>query len=177
MQSYMRIEQWFHAHGSDVHHFLVYYVGHANVEDLVQEVFLKALRGIDRYEGRANPRTWLFSIARHVAIDHERKESARRQLFSRLAKDAPEPNRTELDEIFLQQEELRTAYRLIRKLKRSYRDVLLLRILQEFTVEETAELLKWSKVRVNVTLHRSLRKLRDLYAKQEGGFDLASDEG
>jgi len=177
VQSFMRIEQWFDAYGSDVHHFLVYYVGHANVEDLVQEVFLKALRGIDRYEGRASPRTWLFSIARHVAIDHERKETVRRLLFSRLAKDAPEPSRTEVDELFLQREDLRTAYRLIRKLKRSYRDVLLLRVLHEFTVEETAELLKWSKSRVNVTLHRALRKLRELYAKHEGGAKLAADEG
>ncbi len=42
-------------------------------EDLVQETFIAALRGADKFEGRSNPRTWLFGILNNKINDHFRK--------------------------------------------------------------------------------------------------------
>lgn len=173
MERYRKIEEWFLAYGSDVHHFLAYYLGRSNVEDLVQEVFVKALKSLDRYEGRAGPKTWLIAIARRSAIDEERKRKRARLLSARL-RENHEPSDPSMEEIVFQQEELNTIYRMIRKLKRSEREVLLLRVMQDFTVEETAMLLNWTKARVNLTLHRVLGKVRKQYWKQEGGMDLAA---
>ncbi len=91
MDDKARIEQWFTTYGSDIHHFLVYYTGRSQAEDLVQEVFVKALKGSRKYQGRANPKTWLISIARRVAIDEYRKRRAdfisskQRNMCSRMA--------------------------------------------------------------------------------------------
>ena len=41
-------------------------------EDLVQETLLRALRNLGRYRGRASLKTWIFSIARNLCIDHLR---------------------------------------------------------------------------------------------------------
>jgi RNA polymerase sigma-70 factor (ECF subfamily) len=45
----------------------------AVVEDLVQETFLRAFRGLPYFAGRAKLSTWLCQIAHRVAIDHLRK--------------------------------------------------------------------------------------------------------
>ena len=58
------------------------------VEDLVQETYLRALSGLDRYRGEAPVRVWLLSIARRVCADHVRKRQRRRRLADRLTRHA-----------------------------------------------------------------------------------------
>jgi len=41
-------------------------------EDLVQETFLKAIRKLHLYRGQASLKTWIFSIARNLCVDHLR---------------------------------------------------------------------------------------------------------
>lgn len=48
----------------------------ADAEDALQETYLAALRGYDRFDGR-NPRAWLLTIARRKAIDALRAEARR----------------------------------------------------------------------------------------------------
>ena len=47
------------------------------VDDLAQEVFLCAFRGLDRFQGDAPLRIWLFGIARHRALQYLREEARR----------------------------------------------------------------------------------------------------
>lgn len=54
--------------------FLIPYVGDPGLaEDLVQEAFLRVFRGRAAYEPRGAFRTWLFAIARNLALDHLRR--------------------------------------------------------------------------------------------------------
>lgn len=54
---------------ADVHRFLIHLSGPADVEDLAQETYLRALRTLASFEGRSSARTWLLSVARRVAAD------------------------------------------------------------------------------------------------------------
>lgn len=54
---------------ADVHRFLVHLSGPADAEDLAQETYLRALRTLPSFEGRASARTWLLSVARRVSVD------------------------------------------------------------------------------------------------------------
>jgi RNA polymerase sigma-70 factor (ECF subfamily) len=60
--------------------FLSRVVGGAEVEDLVQSIFLQVARGKARYEGRASVKTWLFGIAANVMKQHFRSAARRRRL-------------------------------------------------------------------------------------------------
>ncbi|XID94761.1 RNA polymerase sigma factor [Paenibacillaceae bacterium WGS1546] len=171
MDDYGKIEQWFLAYGSDVHHFLAYYTGRSQVEDLVQEVFAKALLGVRRFEGRANPKTWLFSIARRVAIDEQRKRKRFSLLARKIGRDERQPDATP-EEIAVYRQDVADVYRAVMKLKRSYRDVLFLRVMEQLSSAETAEVLGWTTARVDVTLHRAIRKARIVHGTLEGGVRL-----
>jgi RNA polymerase sigma-70 factor (ECF subfamily) len=45
----------------------------SSAEDLTQEVFLRVVRGLDRYEDRFRERAWVFRIARNVLLDRHRR--------------------------------------------------------------------------------------------------------
>ena len=51
----------------------------ADLEDAAHDTFVSAYRGLATFEGRSSHRTWLFGIARHVAIDLRRKHQVRRE--------------------------------------------------------------------------------------------------
>src|SRR5690606_27732618 len=55
----------------------------AAAEEIVQETWLAAIRGIDRFEGRSSIRTWLFRILRNLARTRGRRD-ARTRAFSDL---------------------------------------------------------------------------------------------
>lgn len=50
----------------------------ARAEELLQEVFVRAIRAKDRYEQTAKVTTWLFTIARNLCIDEGRRQKFRR---------------------------------------------------------------------------------------------------
>lgn len=56
-----------------------------DVEDLVQETYLRAMRALPSYRGEAPVRAWLASIARHTCADQVRRRQRRRRLQERLA--------------------------------------------------------------------------------------------
>jgi RNA polymerase sigma-70 factor, ECF subfamily len=54
------------------------------VEDLVQETYLRALRALPQFRGDAPVRLWLLSIARRTCADHVRRRQRQRRLIDRL---------------------------------------------------------------------------------------------
>ncbi|MCR2823538.1 RNA polymerase sigma factor [Lederbergia panacisoli] len=154
------ISEWFHQYSNDVYDYLVYYTGSIDVDDLVQEVFIKVIKGLKSYKGQSSPKTWIFSIARNVAIDEARKRNRKKNISfdeQMIIEDGVSP-----EKILLQNEEKQALYNSIQKLKSNYRDVILLRGIKEMTVAETAEILNWKEEKVRTNYHRALKSLRKL---------------
>ena len=61
----------------DVYRFLSHLCARDEAEDLTQETYLRALRALPSFAGRSSARTWLLAIARRVAADQIRRNSAR----------------------------------------------------------------------------------------------------
>lgn len=61
-------------HQQGLYHYLLRSVrSQAVAEELLQEVFLRVVKAADTYEPTAKFTTWLYRIARNIAIDHSRK--------------------------------------------------------------------------------------------------------
>ncbi|PZV96442.1 RNA polymerase sigma-70 factor, ECF subfamily [Micromonospora phaseoli] len=61
----------------DVRRFLAHLPGVREVDDLVQETYLRAWRALPSFAGRSTARTWLLAIARRVAVDQVRAATCR----------------------------------------------------------------------------------------------------
>ncbi|MFI5496778.1 sigma-70 family RNA polymerase sigma factor [Actinoplanes sp. NPDC051859] len=66
----------------DVTRFLTRLCAPADVADLTQETYLRAIRALPSFAGRASVRTWLFAIARRVAADQVRTAMCRPRLVA-----------------------------------------------------------------------------------------------
>jgi RNA polymerase sigma-70 factor (ECF subfamily) len=58
----------------DVYQYLLYFTNNQQeAEDLTQETFIRVFKAYRQFEYQSKVKTWIFSIAKHVAIDHYRK--------------------------------------------------------------------------------------------------------
>ncbi|MEV5768873.1 sigma-70 family RNA polymerase sigma factor [Micromonospora sp. NPDC052213] len=73
---------------AEVWRFAAALVDPDSADDLTQETYLRAFRGLPAFEGRSSARTWLLGIARRACADHLRTVVRRRRLDERLAADA-----------------------------------------------------------------------------------------
>ena len=123
--------------------------------DVVQEVFLRAFRSWNTYRHEANTRTWLLSITRNYITDVIRKKQSEKRLLDSYKASQLHEN-TNDEQSILEIEEL------LAQLKPTYRQVVILRYVDDLSMYETAKVLGWSEGKVRVTSHRALKKLRSL---------------
>jgi RNA polymerase sigma factor (sigma-70 family) len=66
--------------------------------DMTQDVFLKVFKSFDRFEGRSNVSTWLYSVSSNHCMDQLRKNKRLVMLTLSESIDCPEPDIDESDE-------------------------------------------------------------------------------
>ncbi|MGQ0463997.1 MAG: sigma-70 family RNA polymerase sigma factor [Sporichthyaceae bacterium] len=62
---------------ADVWRYVAYLVDRGQADDLTQETYLRALRGLRTFRGDTAARVWLLSIARRAVVDHFRRQGRR----------------------------------------------------------------------------------------------------
>jgi RNA polymerase sigma-70 factor, ECF subfamily len=155
-----RISEIYRQHYLQVYRFLVCFTGNQNdAEDLTQEVFIRVLNQIADLDRVYNLKTWILTIAKHVAIDHYRKKRFTsifsEGFFKQMVSSNKEPN-----ELLEQNEMKRSVHDAISKLKPSFRAVVILRGINELSIKETSEILQCSESKVKVDYHRALNILK-----------------
>jgi len=88
-------ERLIDAHATELHRFLVAWIGPADAEDCLQETFMSALRAYPRLRTADNLRAWLYTIAQRKATDVARRRARRPQTdldgLEPVAPPSPEP--------------------------------------------------------------------------------------
>jgi len=159
-------DELYNKYHHDVFQFLFYMVkSKEQAEDMVQEVYIRVLKAYDRFEGKSSEKTWLFSIAKNVAIDHFRKQKGWKQrllesfdMSARQVKDdQPLP-----DELAVKSEEIQLMYKCLDQCTVDQRMVIIMRYIHDLSITETAEALAWTESKVKTTQHRALKALKKL---------------
>ncbi|SES20406.1 RNA polymerase sigma factor [Psychrobacillus sp. OK032] len=158
------IEKWFELYERDITSFLIYYTGSLDIEDLVQETFLRAWSNIKKYNESAHPKTWLISIARNMVIDHYRRDRVWSKIKNTLLHEKSFSINTE-QHIILNQENSH-LYNAISKLPSTNKEVIILKGILEMSSKEVSRIMKSNENNINVMYHRSLKKLKTLMEKE-----------
>ena len=160
------IEEWFQLYERDITSFLTYYTGSMDVEDLVQETFMIAMKKMSGFRGQSHPKTWLISIARNKVVDGYRRMKVWEKIKHLVLREPKYSN--ELEEQTILNQEIHQLYKAIHQLSPQYKEVVILRGILELTAKEVSEVMKSNVNHVNVMFHRALKQLREILV--EGGF-------
>ena len=164
---------------------LSYMKNEADAEDVSQEAFIRAFRKLESFRAESKFSTWLISIT-----INEARTRLRRQALVRMEPLDQLPDKDKsISPAFLrdwreipleavEREEVRNLIQLaVEQLPDIYREVFLLRDVEELTISETAEALNISIPSVKVRLHRARMRLQKQLAPQLRTVNRASKRG
>ncbi len=129
--------------------------------DLVQEVFLSALRAIDQLEDPGRIGAWLVTIARNRARDALRERGRVVPIDASVTVDAHASPRAHTTTDEVDEDEARAVLAVIQSLPESYRETLVLRLVEGLTGPEIADRTGLTHGSVRVNLHRGMKLLRE----------------
>lgn len=151
-----------------VHRWMARAVGEEDADDMTQDVFLRAYRGIARFRGQAPPRAWLAAIANNAIKNRYRSRGRFRRIFApaaepeRLAERQSEAATPEDDA--RAGESRRSVLDALRKLPPEFRLPVVLRDLEEWSYEEIAASLALPLGTVKSRIARGRGQLRAILA-------------
>jgi len=148
-------------------------------QDVVQDTFLRVIRGAQGYQPTAKVSTWVYTIARNLCLDRYRRQRVRRE--ESLDADLPGAEGLSLhgvlhDEGARDPEGDAAAERFmgrlaaaLERLNPDQRDVFVLREVQGYKFQEIAELVGESENTVKSRMRYALQTLQRLLASERGG--------
>ncbi len=139
-----------------VHGILLARMPRSEVEDMVQEIFLHALKKLHTLRDSGSFGPWIAMIARNRAMDFHRRSRATVEVTADLrSSDSSGPKAAEILET-------------IRSLPDAYRETLVLRLVEGMTGPEIATRTGLTSASVRVNLHRGMKLLRGKLGFGEG---------
>ncbi|MEC0244577.1 RNA polymerase sigma factor [Paenibacillus chitinolyticus] len=151
-------------HGEDVWNYAYFLTKKRDLaDDIAQDVFVKAFRGVASFRGECCVKTWLLKITRNTAYSYRRKAFFRRVILADYVRGESPSAESEFLERHLADE----AWKIVLELPAHYREVLVLQSMHGMSVTEIAAALEISEGTVKSRIHRARRKAAQL---AKGGF-------
>jgi RNA polymerase sigma-70 factor (ECF subfamily) len=150
--------------------------GVVEVDDILQEVFLAAAQDLGNftYQSPGSLMAWLSRIADHGIVDavrHRKRGKRHAEEVLRFRSDSnpagPDPvDRETPSQLFARAENLQILLKKLDALPEEYREMILLAKFEGLTTKEISERVKKTRASVALTLHRALKRFRELEAAQ-----------
>lgn len=133
-------------------------------EDIVQDTMLKAVKSIDKFEGRCSLKTYLCTIARNLYLDHVKKADSRNLPLDEVSEipDGGSVEQQTLDKLRAQQ-----IHRALHSLEEPYKEVFSLRVFAELKFSDIGALFDKSDNWARVTFFRAKEKIIAIIEKED----------
>ena len=163
----MYAEQEFSAIMAEYETRLLHYVGQLigpmsdEVQDIVQDTFLRLHRQINKHgrESIKHLSCWLYRVAHNRTMDIGRKRQSRYRLQEKMMHDPTTKNDSEPAKEFRHKESCGIAMDKLQKLPEEQKNILLLKIIEGFTLKQISELTGLKIGTVNYRLTQGLSTL------------------
>ena len=131
----------------------------SEVEELVQDTFVRAFGSIESFRGESSLRTWLFTIERRLMLDRRRAEKRRPEKVSVEETDAATAY-TALDSIVAGEAEAKVRAA-IGELSPLQREVFTLRVTEGLSYKEIADIVGSTEGAARVHYHNAMRAVKE----------------
>lgn len=154
------------------HDSLIFFIhrlvnNYETAEDLAADTFMELLVHKNRYRFKSSFKTYLFSIARHKAIDYIRRESR----YSSISVDSEDVRDLadfhSMEQQIIATDEKKRIQKLISTLAEDYATYLHLFYFEELTLDETAKIMKKNKKQMANIAYRAKKALEDAMRKED----------
>ena len=129
--------------------------------DIFQDVFIKVIKNLKKgaynEEGKFLP--WVLTIAHNLVIDHYRLSRTHASLDPRISDTKRESDPMQVVQLSLNNAKLKRA---LKKLKPNYRNIIVLKFINELDNTEISKILKKSEGSVRILQFRALKSLRQV---------------
>lgn len=142
-----------------IYRYIYYRVNSGEAEDLVETVFMKVWENIRQYKPASKTfSAWIFRIAHNLVVDHYR---AAKEITSELDYDIADTN-DEVNPLKLTEKSLNheTLKRAIKKLKKQYQEIVVMKFINDLSNKEIADLLGKNEGTLRILQFRALRALK-----------------
>ncbi|MCC7382282.1 MAG: RNA polymerase sigma factor [Deltaproteobacteria bacterium] len=158
----------FRRHADDVYRRLTRLVGpDPEREDLVQEVFVAAFRGLDRFRGDSSFSTWLYRVVVHVAYGHLRRRRRRPLDLDAAIERVPLDPALTPEALAARQQQLARAMRFLDRLKPDKRIAFVLRTVEGMSLQEIAVVVEAKPAAVGQRVKHAQRELAAMIQRDE----------
>jgi len=134
-------------------------------EDLMQETFFKIAVKKPKFRGKSSFKTWLYAIGRNIAIDYLRR-NVKVSLSPIDAVENHIKDETNLENVYIKNEQKILVYKALTRLKAEYRQVLWLVFFEGFSNGEAAQIMNKSKKQIENLIFRAKSALKAILDKE-----------
>lgn len=154
------VKAWYEQYQSSIRRYIASKISSENdIDELVQDTFLSALKSISFLRGDSTITTWMIGIARHEVADFYRKKYAKKALqilsLDELIPDGTVCNADETDEKVMQT---------LLHLTQEHRNLLLLKYSEGYSIKEIAQICNKTVKSVEAELYRARQAFKQEYA-------------
>ena len=132
-----------------------------DAEEVVQETFLRAYRGLKRFEQKAALGTWLFRIASNCAVDLLRARKKMQQAQNGLEADSFSGRDRDPEQEVSDRQFKKKVTHLLDRLAPKERSAFVLRHFHECSIAEIGEIMGMGQSAVKQAVHRAVLKMRN----------------
>jgi len=145
----------------------------ASIEDILQEIFIKVYKNLEDYDDAFPFSSWLYRIAHNEAINFFRKAKSRPQIAEPKNEDEMDyleviPSAIDLHGDYIKKELASKVHLIINSLPEKYREVLILKFIEDKSYEEISDILKKPQGTVATLINRAKEQFKQL----AGRYDL-----
>ena len=144
-----------------------------DAEEVAQEAFVAAWKGLPAFRGESKFSSWLYQLTTNAAIDFLRREKRHRAAVP--MEDEPEPATPDTPQQAMEESEVRQALQqALDTLTPEHREIFLLRQMRQLSYEEIGRLLGLESGTVKSRLSRAKKQLREILTQKGNLFASSS---
>ena len=159
------LEALYKAMSKPIYFYVLHLTGNPHIaEDVMQDTFVIVLQKSHLYKEKGKGRSWLFTIAKNLTVDIQRKQN-------RIDSDEINPETVIDDDFAYRSDTGITALKMLDSLNSKEREIVMLRLLSDMTLTEVSAELNIPKGTVFWTYNNAIKKIK----KQFAGGDIIEE--